>query len=61
MTLRSKYKVVLTIPDDFQNEKRNENLVIELAMDMKKEDEVALSTSYIINREDKQEWAEAEA
>ena len=55
------YKVVLTIPEDFQNEIESENLVIQLAMDMKKEDEVAFSTSYILDRDHLNTWVESDA
>ena len=53
------YQVVLKITEE--KGMQNEILVIELAMDMKKEDEVAFSTSYILNRMDKFNWPEAEA
>ena len=55
------FEVVLDVPEDFQKGMQNENLVIELVMDMRNEDEVTYSTSYILGREDRQEWPDAEA
>ena len=43
------YKVVLAIPENFQNEIGNWSLVIELIVDMKKEDEHTLYLSFLVH------------
>ena len=55
------YTAVLALPDEFQKEIGNGSLMIELVTDMRKEDEVAFSTSYILNSKSILDWDEAEA
>merc|ERR1711963_865822 len=55
------YTVALAIPEDFPKEIGNGSLMIELLMDMRKEDEVAFSTSYILRKSNRNNWEEAEA
>ena len=54
------YKAVLAIPEDFQNEIRNETLVIELDVDMGKEDRLVYSLTYKFYWE-QNTWTGAEA
>ena len=54
------YKVVLSIPKDLQKEIKK--LVIELVVDMGKEDEMVFSTGYLFNRPwGEKTWPDAEA
>ena len=57
------YKAMLPISDNFQRKMGNETLVIELVVNMRKEDEVVFSpkNSYKLYSEGKKTWAEAEA
>ena len=54
------FNAFLTLPENFQEEIGSGSLVIELDLDMSKEDEVAFSTSYKLYRLRKN-WHEAEA